>query len=420
MVLTRSQSRRRSESKVSSSSSDSQGDSRSNKGVLTPKSLNKLSYHAYSEKSMPCMGGEMLGSAKKGVLSHPICGKESGALVLLHEEAGINDDKRNIDLTVFETRAGSEFSGSVCEKPGMSAPLEKEPTKDQNQKLPDGAEPAIVDILYPCTSELQPIEGEVSDFLVLLRERLCSSEWNLVRCGMNDLRRLAVHSPEDCGRVLEFALPYLLQGVKSPRSALCKTSIMTITELYGNVPGDMIQHTDSGGLNKPGSSLLSQILLKSVSNDKKFVVEEAENCLTQMAISLDPVLFINLTIPYASHKNPKIRGKAMKVMSLAMLTEHFQDMNLINIGLAKIISICAQAITDNSAEGRDSSRVCMNIILDAMERDTIRNDIELSGVEQEECTDRDPVTDGISQNAYLYIVDVLGKSKAISFFRHLQ
>ena len=110
----------------------------------------------------------------------------------------------------------------------------------------------------------------------------------------------------------------------------------------------------------------------------------------------------------------------MKVMSLAMLTEHFQDMNLINIGLAKIISICAQAITDNSAEGRDSSRVCMNIILDAMERDTIRNDIELSGVEQEECTDRDPVTDGISQNAYLYIVDVLGKSKAISFFRHLQ
>eukprot|EP00890_Picochlorum_soloecismus_P006148 jgi/Picsp_1/6534/NSC_03877-R1_protein len=425
MVLTRNQSRQRSESNVSSS--DIQGGLQSNKGILTPKSLNKLPTNVYSEKSMSCMGGEMLGSAKKGVLSHPICGKESGGLVLTYQEAGTIADKSNIDAVISETHVGSEFSIPVDEKPEcsapstacMSAPSEDQP-KNQTQNLPDGAEPAIVDILYPCASELQPIEGEVSQFLVLLKERLCSIEWNHVRCGMIDLRRLAVHCPEDCRRMLEFALPYLLKGTKSPRSALCKTSIMTIAELYGNMPGDMIQHTDSGGMNKPGSSLLSQILLKSVSNDKKFVVEEAEYCLRQMAISLDPVLFINFIIPYASHKNPKIRGKAIKSMSLAMLTERFQDVDLINIGLAKIISICAQAITDNSAEGRESSRVCMDIILNSMERDPIKNDIEMSGVERQECEDEDPIPIGIHRNAFLYIIDVLGKSKAIAFFRHLQ
>jgi hypothetical protein len=373
------------------------------------------------------MGGAMLGSAKKGVLSHPICGSESRGLASTQQEARTIAEKRNIDARILDAQFGSEAAVPVGEKPdcavpstaSKSAPSEDQ-LKDLTLKFPDGVEPAIVDVLYPSTSDLEPIEGDVSDFLALLKERLSSSEWNQVCCGMNDLRRLAVHCPEDCGRMLESALPYLLKGMKSPRSALCKTSLMTIAELYGNVPGDMIQHTDSGGMNKPGSSLLSQILLKSVSSDKKFVVEEAENCLRQMAMSLDPVLFLNLIIPYASNKNPKIRGKTIKVMHLAMLREHFQDVDLMNIGLAKMISICAQAITDNSAEGRESSRACMDIILHAMERDPIRNDIESSGLERHGSEDEDGIFHGISENAYLYIIDVLGKSKAIAFIRHLQ
>lgn len=424
MVLTRSQSRQRSESNVPNS--DSQCGLQLNKRVLTPKSLNELPDNIHSEISMSCMGEKMLGSAKKGVLSHPICGNESRGPTSTLQETGTIAEKRSVDARILDTHFGSKGAIPMGERPdcavpstaSKSAPSEDQ-LKDPTPKLPDGVEPAIVDVLYPCTSDLQPIEGDVSEFLVLLKERLGSSEWNQVCSGMNDLRRLAVHCPEDCGRVLEFALPYLLKGTKSPRSALCKTSLMTIAELYGNVPGDMVQHTDSGGMNKPGSSLLSQILLKSVSNDKKFVVEEAENCLKQMAVSLDPVLFLNLIIPYASNKNPKIRGKAIKVMHLAMQTEHFQDVDLMNIGLDKMISICAQAITDNSAEGRECSRACMDIILHAMERDPIRNDIESSGGQRHGCEEEDPISNGISRNVFLYIVDVLGKSKAIAFIRHL-
>ena len=68
----------------------------------------------------------------------------------------------------------------------------------------------------------------------------------------------------------------------------------------------MLPLLDTGGMTQPGKSLLAQLLLKAGSNDKKFVIEEAQHALDTIALSMDAPAILGRLLPYAAHKNPKV------------------------------------------------------------------------------------------------------------------
>ena len=150
-------------------------------------------------------------------------------------------------------------------------------------------------------------------------------------------------------------------------SLLAQTAIMAVCDLYEEYGEALLPLTDVGGQAKPLTSLLAQVqwcymlsahqgkhcsaprsrqqattrdvvdrtglpvrhrcsplthapnlpylarqqlLLKCASNDKKFVLEEAQRALHTMVASLAPGDLLPLLLPYAEvHKNPKARGR---------------------------------------------------------------------------------------------------------------
>lgn len=60
-------------------------------------------------------------------------------------------------------------------------------------------------------------------------------------------------------------------------------AIMCISDLVQAFGDDMVALLDVGGAASPVNSLLSQLLLKATSNDKRFVVEEALRSLEIIA-----------------------------------------------------------------------------------------------------------------------------------------
>jgi hypothetical protein len=106
-----------------------------------------------------------------------------------------------------------------------------------------------------------------------------AADWLEAVKALNLLRQLVVHHPDACSAQLDKLVPLVLKSVRSLRSSLCKTAIMAVADLYESYSDALLPHTNVGGLAKPLTSLLAQILLKCSSNDKKFVIEEAQRAL---------------------------------------------------------------------------------------------------------------------------------------------
>lgn len=138
----------------------------------------------------------------------------------------------------------------------------------------------------------------------------------------------------------------LLKSLKNPRSALCKTAIMTSADMFKAYNDDIIDSLDllvicsivnsfvafslciSYGLSIFRNSRyflfstmllflvlqLVQLLLKS-SQDKRFVCEAAERALNTLTSSVSPLLLLPKLQPYIKHRNPRIRAKASMFIS---------------------------------------------------------------------------------------------------------
>lgn len=81
---------------------------------------------------------------------------------------------------------------------------------------------------------------------------------------------------------------------------------MTTADLIESFRDELLPHLDIGGATKPASSLLSQLLLKGSSNDKRFVIEEVQRTLAAAAEFISAPMFLDRLVPYAAHKNPKV------------------------------------------------------------------------------------------------------------------
>lgn len=72
----------------------------------------------------------------------------------------------------------------------------------------------------------------------------------------------------------------VVKSLKNPKSAVCKTSVMTSADIFKAYEDDSIDSLDP---------LLVQLLLKS-SQDKRFVCEAAESALTVLTTWVSPCI----------------------------------------------------------------------------------------------------------------------------------
>jgi hypothetical protein len=72
-----------------------------------------------------------------------------------------------------------------------------------------------------------------------------------------------------------------------------------LVEVLGN---DLIGLVDLGGLEKSSESSIFQLLQKSVSKDKKFVVDASKTVLHICARWLDSEQMLAIVLPYTKHK----------------------------------------------------------------------------------------------------------------------
>lgn len=79
-------------------------------------------------------------------------------------------------------------------------------------------------------------------------------------------------------------------------------AILCFGDLIEVVREAALRHVDVGGMSQPANSALCQLLLKSVSKDKKFVLEAAQKVLRTCARCLDPTEMLHKSLPYTKHK----------------------------------------------------------------------------------------------------------------------
>lgn len=86
-----------------------------------------------------------------------------------------------------------------------------------------------------------------------------------------------------------------------------QAAIMCVGDLLAAHGSRILPLLDTGGATQPAKSMLAQLLLKAGSNDKKFVIDEVQRALGIMATNMDPPAIMGRLLPYAAHKNPKVR-----------------------------------------------------------------------------------------------------------------
>ncbi|CAL5370557.1 unnamed protein product [Camellia sinensis] len=215
-----------------------------------------------------------------------------------------------------------------------------------DESLISGAEVVNTEVEYIESENLNDVE-DVDMSLKTLLAGLDSKDWVLVCEALNDVRRLSIFHKEAMVSMLENVIPLIVKSLKNPRSAVCKTSIMTSADIF-SAYGDHI--TDSL------DPLLVQLLLKS-SQDKRFVCEAAERALIAMTTWVSPILLLPKLHPNLKNRNPRIRAKASMCFCRSVLGLGVEGIKA--YGIDKLIQIAASQLSDQLPESREAARILL-------------------------------------------------------------
>eukprot|EP00252_Welwitschia_mirabilis_P019260 TRINITY_DN4406_c0_g2_i1.p1 TRINITY_DN4406_c0_g2~~TRINITY_DN4406_c0_g2_i1.p1 ORF type:complete len:281 (+),score=53.60 TRINITY_DN4406_c0_g2_i1:89-844(+) len=197
--------------------------------------------------------------------------------------------------------------------------------------------------------DLKDIE-DIESHLTTLLERLDSKDWVVACEALTNVRQLSNFHKETLSGLLGDVITLTIKSIKNPRSALCKTAIMTSADLLKGYQDQMIDFLDP---------LLLQLLLKA-SQDKRFVCEAAENALTTMTTSISPVLLLEKLQAFVKHRNPRIRAKAS--MCICKSVNVLGEEGVKEYGLETLIQIAASQINDRLPEAREAARMlCLEL-----------------------------------------------------------
>ncbi|XP_051115520.1 uncharacterized protein LOC127240734 isoform X2 [Andrographis paniculata] len=220
------------------------------------------------------------------------------------------------------------------------APFKAEEREDSGQVL------ASSEVEYIECADLKDLE-DVENCVKTLLSELSSRDWVSVCDALNNLRRLCMFHKEAIVTILSDVISLVVKSLKNPRSAVCKTAIMTSADIFKVYNNDIIDSLDP---------LLVQLLLKA-SQDKKFVCEAAESALIALTSSVSPILLLPKLQPYVKNRNPRIRAKASMCISRSVPRLGAEEIN--TLGIDKLIQIGASQLSDQLPESRDAARALL-------------------------------------------------------------
>ncbi|XP_015698149.1 uncharacterized protein LOC102712941 [Oryza brachyantha] len=209
--------------------------------------------------------------------------------------------------------------------------------------LTNGCEPAIADVEYIDSENLTDLPDAGASLSTLVG-RLDSKDWVMTCEALNNVRQLAIYHKDRLQELLETLVPLIVKSVKNPRSAVCKTALMTCADIfkaYGDIMVDLID------------PLLVQLFLKS-SQDKRFVCEAAEAALVSMTSWIAPSVLLPKMQPYLKNRNPRIRAKASMCFSKSV--PRFGVVEINEFGMDKLVEIAATQLSDQLPESREAAR----------------------------------------------------------------
>ncbi|OMP10144.1 Armadillo-like helical [Corchorus olitorius] len=204
----------------------------------------------------------------------------------------------------------------------------------------------VAEVEYIESENLNDIE-DVDTCLKNLLPGLDSKDWVLAVEALNNVRRLSIFHKEAMHSMLVDVIPLLVKSLKNPRSAVCKTAIMTSADIFGAYNDDLIDSLDP---------LLVQLLLKS-SQDKRFVCEAAVRALEAMTTSVSPLSLLPKLQPYLKNRNPRIRAKAS--MCFCRSVPRLGVEGIKEYGIDKLIQVAASQLSDQLPESREAARTLL-------------------------------------------------------------
>uniref|UniRef100_A0A0E0NDJ8 TOG domain-containing protein n=1 Tax=Oryza rufipogon TaxID=4529 RepID=A0A0E0NDJ8_ORYRU len=213
--------------------------------------------------------------------------------------------------------------------------------------LPDavtnGCEAGNADVEYIDSGSLTDLE-DAGATLSTLVARLDSKDWVMTCEALNNVRQLAIFHKDRLQELLEPLVPLIVKSVKNPRSAVCKTALMTCADIFKAYGDLMVDSIDP---------LLVQLFLKS-SQDKRFVCEAAEAALISMTSWIAPSALLPKMQPYLKNRNPRIRAKASMCFSKSVPRLGVEGIK--EYGMDKLVQIAATQLSDQLPESREAAR----------------------------------------------------------------
>ncbi|KAL4272038.1 hypothetical protein GQ457_13G026780 [Hibiscus cannabinus] len=209
-------------------------------------------------------------------------------------------------------------------------------------------QPVDASVDYIASENLKPFQDPESSIQSLV-EGLDSKDWVKVCESLNDVRRFSLYH---CGLllpVLEKVMLVVVKAMKNPRSALCKTSIMAASDIFGAFGEKLLDSADSSAFDQ----LLLQLLLKA-SQDKKFVCEEADKSLTALVNSIAPLPLLQKLHRFVSHGNLRVRAKA--AVSISNSVSKMGSEEIKEFGLVLLLQTASDLLNDRLPEAREAAR----------------------------------------------------------------
>ncbi|KAA8548084.1 hypothetical protein F0562_004655 [Nyssa sinensis] len=250
-------------------------------------------------------------------------------------------------LQVPERKIESSSKGSFP-KPHVaknSASLVETPING-DETMNVGTERGNSEVEYIESMNLNDVEDVDMNLKTLLAE-LDSKDWVSVCEALNNVRRLSIFHKEAMFDMLGNVISLIVKSLKNPRSAVCKTAIMTSADIFNAYGDSIIDSLDP---------LLGQLLLKS-SQDKRFVCEAAERALKAMTTWVSPILLLPKLQPYLKNRNPRIRAKAS--MCFCRSVPQLGVEGIKAYGIDKLIQIAASQLSDQLPESREAARTLL-------------------------------------------------------------
>ncbi|XP_055806560.1 uncharacterized protein LOC129875148 [Solanum dulcamara] len=221
-----------------------------------------------------------------------------------------------------------------------------EPIPNEAEKVNSGVEVGNSDVEYIEPENLNDVE-DVDMSLKTLLSGLESKDWILVCEALNDVRSLSEFHREAMLDILGNVISLVVKSLKNPRSAVCKTAIMTSADIFKAFCDSVVDSMDP---------LLVQLLLRS-SQDKRFICEASEKALISMTTWVSPVLLLPKLQPYLKNKNPRIRAKAS--MCISQSVPHLGVEGIKAYGIEKLIQLAASQLSDQLPESREAARALL-------------------------------------------------------------